>query len=325
MSEMSSECTIELQSLSEASRSNLRPTTVQPRKRLFQVWSTLGGQSRFFCGGKCFAGPNIDCHFQLCTWCSIALPCIFYYVFCARYLWDFVSPWLPVLTTISICLSIVLLVLTATTDPGIIPRAALQIAIPDLPELVAQATGCPPLQIDPRDPTGRTPLPQITWQQEEEGYRWCPTCKIVRPPRASHCRDCDNCVLRFDHHCPFVNNCIGQRNYVYFIGFLASIGVVSPAVFSGIWLWLTSRTGGPVAGKVQVWLILAAAPMVLALPCVTGLLAFHAFLNCTGQTTKERLSRKRGEDPGRQARGPTLCGRRGRSLIPAGALVHADM
>ena len=26
--------------------------------------------------------------------------------------------------------------------------------------------------------------------------RFCETCNIIRPPRASHCRDCDNCVLR---------------------------------------------------------------------------------------------------------------------------------
>jgi hypothetical protein len=43
-----------------------------------------------------------------------------------------------------------------------------------------------------------------------------------RPPRTSHCRLCDNCVDHTDHHCTFLNNCIGRRNYTSFIAFLVS-------------------------------------------------------------------------------------------------------
>ncbi|KAG8448111.1 hypothetical protein GDO86_015271 [Hymenochirus boettgeri] len=51
--------------------------------------------------------------------------------------------------------------------------------------------------------------------------RFCDTCQVVKPDRCHHCSVCGMCVLKMDHHCPWVNNCIGYSNYKFFLLFLA--------------------------------------------------------------------------------------------------------
>ncbi|KAM7390470.1 hypothetical protein PAMA_008568 [Pampus argenteus] len=46
---------------------------------------------------------------------------------------------------------------------------------------------------------------------------WCPVCRVMRPPRAGHCRICGVCVLRLDHHCVWINSCVGQANHRSFL------------------------------------------------------------------------------------------------------------
>jgi hypothetical protein len=51
----------------------------------------------------------------------------------------------------------------------------------------------------------------------------CSTCLLRRPLRSKHCSGCDRCISKFDHHCEWLNCCVGEKNHRTFIIYLTSI------------------------------------------------------------------------------------------------------
>ncbi|CAF1000362.1 unnamed protein product [Adineta ricciae] len=47
----------------------------------------------------------------------------------------------------------------------------------------------------------------------------CRKCIFPKPTRAHHCSICARCILNQDHHCPWINNCVGHLNHRYFFQF----------------------------------------------------------------------------------------------------------
>ena len=58
----------------------------------------------------------------------------------------------------------------------------------------------------------------------------CPDCLVLRTPRSRHCAICNRCVERFDHHCPWLNNCVGIHNHNSFLVFLLSLSTCLLAI-----------------------------------------------------------------------------------------------
>eukprot|EP01084_Bolivina_argentea_P236245 397277_1 len=70
-----------------------------------------------------------------------------------------------------------------------------------------------------------------------ETNKICVTCRCVKEFRSKHCAFCNHCVKKFDHHCPWIDNCIGDGNYKLFIWFMVqqTILMILFLVFSVIY------------------------------------------------------------------------------------------
>eukprot|EP00347_Sterkiella_histriomuscorum_P001842 403370469 len=56
--------------------------------------------------------------------------------------------------------------------------------------------------------------------------KMCKKCdNSWKPERAHHCSECGNCIFKMDHHCPWINNCVGVKNLKYFMLFIIYTGL----------------------------------------------------------------------------------------------------
>ena len=75
---------------------------------------------------------------------------------------------------------------------------------------------------------------QLTWLEmvENKYYinNYCPYCKCQKTIKVKHCHICKRCVDGFDHHCNWIDNCVGDKNIGRFIFFI--IIVIINLIFS---------------------------------------------------------------------------------------------
>jgi hypothetical protein len=120
--------------------------------------------------------------------------------------------------------------------------------------------------------------------------RICQKCKQFKPERCHHCSDCNKCTLKMDHHCPWVNNCVGFQNYKFF--YLLLVYATSTEVFSVGLLGYAVKVQLSVMDTWRPWVIVAIVTVgfVGIFACATiGLLVFHTHLILVNQTTIEQL------------------------------------
>ncbi|XP_054497400.1 palmitoyltransferase ZDHHC15 isoform X2 [Agelaius tricolor] len=123
------------------------------------------------------------------------------------------------------------------------------------------------------------------------GIRFCDRCQLIKPDRCHHCSVCAMCVLKMDHHCPWVNNCIGFSNYKFFLLFLAYSLLyclyIAATVFKYfIKYWTGELTNG--RSKFHILFLLFVAIMFFV--SLMFLFGYHCWLVSRNRSTLEAFS-----------------------------------
>ncbi|XP_064168102.1 palmitoyltransferase ZDHHC7 [Anguilla rostrata] len=128
----------------------------------------------------------------------------------------------------------------------------------------------------------------------------CPKCCSIKPERAHHCSICKRCIRKMDHHCPWVNNCVGENNQRFFVLFTMYIALISThaLVLSGFQFFTCVKVqwsecsdfSPPVAVMLMIFLCLEAL-LFLTFTAVMFGTQIHSI--CNDETEIERLKNEK--------------------------------
>ncbi|XP_029919366.1 palmitoyltransferase ZDHHC18-B [Myripristis murdjan] len=251
-------------------------------KRPRRKWEVFPGKNRFYCDGRIIVARQSGV--LPLTLGLILVTSGLFFIFDCPFLVKHLTGCIPVIGGVLFVFVVITLLQTSFTDPGILPRAT--------PDEAADIEK----QIDNTGNTTYRPPPrtkEVLINQQVVKLKYCFTCKMFRPPRTSHCSLCDNCVERFDHHCPWVGNCVGKRNYRFFYTFIVSLSFLTAFIFGCVTTHLALRAQG---GKGLVFALQespgSAVELVIcffSVWSILGLSGFHTYLVASNLTTNEDI------------------------------------
>lgn len=238
---------------------------VQPEETSCQKnWQVWPGRNRPCCRGLFLCGP--DQGMLLFNVVLIVGNSTLFNIYVA----SSISFVVIIVDVILVVIALVSLAHVSFTEPGILPRQ----------EPMNDAT------------RNNMPTPFVHFRGVKRDLRFCGTCNLWRPLRSKHCRDCDNCVLEFDHHCPWVSNCIGQRNHKYFVWFLLSACalVCYTVVCCGyVIIRETLNSTFVHALELNVMAAIECAISLIFAWCLCGMCNYHLYLIANAITTNEQI------------------------------------
>ncbi|XP_040390945.1 palmitoyltransferase ZDHHC18 isoform X1 [Cygnus olor] len=263
-----------------------------PARRPRRKWEVFPGRNRFYCGGRLMLARHSGV-FVLTLGLILATSGLFF-AFDCPFLATHLTLAIPIIAAILFFFVISCLLQTSFRDPGILPRATPSEAA-DLEKRIDS------MGTSTYRPPARTM--EVVINKYVVKLKYCYTCKMFRPPRTSHCSVCDNCVERFDHHCPWVGNCVGKRNYRYFYAFILSLSFLTAFIFACVVTHLTLRSqrdGFLTTLKTTPASVLELVICFFSVWSILGLSGFHTYLVASNLTTNEDIkgswSNKRGSE-----------------------------